>query len=40
MRSGKMPSRIHQTDSWESRPSAWEEAKGAPLSVRMMRGRP
>ena len=39
MSSGRMPSRIHHTDRVESRPSA-VVAKGTPLSVRMMRGRP
>ena len=34
-----MPSRIHQTERRDSRPSA-VVAKGTPLSVRMMRGRP
>src|SRR5437667_6756245 len=34
MSSGRMPSRIHQTESSESRPRA-QEAKGAPLSVRI-----
>ena len=34
-----MPSRIHHTDSVDNRPSA-VVAKGTPLSVRMIRGKP
>jgi hypothetical protein len=34
-----MPRRIHQTDNRDNRPSA-VVAKGTPLSVRMMSGRP
>src|SRR6266571_5254664 len=34
-----MPRRIHQTESRDRRPKA-VVAKGTPLSVRMMRGRP
>ena len=37
--SGRMPSRTHQTDSVESRPSALE-ANGCPLSVRIRSGSP
>ena len=37
--SGRMPSRIHQTDNVDSRPSA-VVAKGTPLSVRMIPGKP
>ena len=39
MRSGRMPSLIHQTESLERRPKAME-AKGVPLSVRMRSGIP
>lgn len=39
MSSGKIPKRIHQTDSRDSRPMA-VVAKGAPLSVRMILGSP
>ncbi len=37
--SGRMPSRTHQTENVESRPSALE-ANGWPLSVRIRSGRP
>jgi hypothetical protein len=37
--SGRMPRRIHQTDNVDRRPSA-VVAKGTPLSVRMIPGKP
>ena len=39
MSSGRMPRRIHHTDRWDRRPIA-VVAKGAPLSLRMMEGKP
>ena len=37
--SGRIPSRIHQTDNVDKRPSA-VVANGTPLSVRMISGKP
>src|SRR6516162_9783947 len=39
IRSGRMPSLIHQMAKWES-PAGAQEAKGGPLSVRMASGSP
>ena len=39
MRSGRTPSLIHQTESWDRRPKAME-AKGTPLSVLIRVGKP
>jgi hypothetical protein len=39
IRSGRMPSLIHQMAKWES-PADAQEAKGGPLSVRMASGSP
>jgi hypothetical protein len=39
MHLGRMPRRLHQAESWESRPRVWV-AKGTLLSVRMRLGEP
>src|SRR6266851_8486109 len=40
MRSMPMPRRSHQTASLLKLNKAWAEAKGTPLSLRMLEGRP